>query len=60
MAKKEHVITVLRKPARKLSVTISGISGDRLEKYCKAEDRTPSWTINKLVELYLDKLVRTK
>lgn len=62
MARKARstVVVVDKKPARKISVSISGDSGEVLDQYCTDEDRTPSWTINKLIERYLDKLRRNE
>jgi hypothetical protein len=61
MAKQQdRQLQVIKLPARKLSVSISGRSGQRLDTYCQDEDRSPSWTLNALIERYLDKLPRGK
>ena len=62
MAQKERLtrLTVVKKKlGQKYSISISGDSAEKLDLYCESEDRTPSWTISKLIELHLRKLPRT-
>jgi hypothetical protein len=43
-------------PARKLSVSITGDSGEKLDTFCEAEDRSPSWTVDKLIQKFISQL----
>lgn len=40
----------------KVCVSLSPEATAKLEAFCRKHDRPRSWALNKLVELYLDKL----
>jgi len=46
----------IKGPVVKISVSISLEAAAKLEKFCERNERGKSWVLEKLIDLYLDKL----
>jgi hypothetical protein len=59
MSRTVKVVIGKQKPklrAKKLSISITGEAGEKLAGFCEREERSPSWTIDKLILRYLELL----